>query len=260
MTPPVEDTPRPSKPSVSIWLTEPSAAAVEMGQLAGYDTVVLDIEHGLFDLRALDWLIPFIRAKGMRVIAKVLGPERGPIQQALDFGADAVAVPHITSAEHAAEVCGFAKFPPLGDRSFAGGRTSDFRGFTDDWVATQNRNTHCYPMIEDASAFEDVKSILDLAVVDGIFIGPSDLSLRRERGAYAVTDADLADIRHLARAAKAAGKPWLIPAWSLAEQRLAAEEGADTIVAAMQYGALLAGFTTTLQNLRQIQEDTRSAR
>jgi 4-hydroxy-2-oxoheptanedioate aldolase len=250
----------PNQPSVSIWLTEPSAAAVEMGALAGYDTVVLDIEHGLFDLRALDWIIPLIRAKGMRVIAKVLGPERGPIQQALDFGADAVAIPHITSADHAAEICGFAKFPPLGDRSFAGGRTSDYRGFTDDWVTAQDRKTHCYPMIEDASAFDDIEKILALPVVDGIFIGPSDLSLRRDRGAYAVTEADLADIRHLARVANAAGKPWLLPAWSGAEQRLAVEEGAHTIVAAMQYGAMLAGFTTTMQNLQQINADVRSTR
>lgn len=257
---PSDLSPGAGEPRVAIWLTEPSTAAVEMGRLAGYDSVVLDIEHGLFDLRALDGLIPFIRANGMRVIAKVLGPERGPIQQALDFGADAVAIPHITSAEHAAEVCGFAKFPPLGDRSFAGGRTSDFRGFTDDWVAAQDRNTHCYPMIEDASAFEGVEAILNLPMVDGIFIGPSDLSLRRERGAYGVTDADLADIRHLAGAAKAAGKPWLLPAWSGPEQRLAVEEGAHTIVATMQYGAMLAGFTNTLQNLRQMQEDTRSAR
>jgi 4-hydroxy-2-oxoheptanedioate aldolase len=260
MTSPHANSSGRSGPSVAIWLTEPSAAAVEMGHLAGYDTVVLDIEHGLFDLRELDWILPFIRAKGMRVIAKVLGPERGPIQQALDLGADAVAIPHITSAEHAAEVCRYAKFPPLGDRSFAGGRTTDYRGFTDDWLAAQDRNTHCYAMIEDASAFEDVKSILDLPVVDGVFIGPSDLSLRRERGAYSVTEADLADIRHLARAANAVGKPWLLPAWSAAEQRVALEEGAHTIVAAMQYGAMLAGFTSTLQNLREIQNDVRSTR
>lgn len=260
LTSPQESQSDPDRPSVSIWLTEPSIAAVEMGHLAGYDTVVLDIEHGLFDLRTLDWLIPFIRAKGMVVIAKVLGPERGPIQQALDFGADAVAIPHITSAEHAAQICGYAKFPPLGDRSFAGGRTSDYRGFTDDWVAAQDRNTKCYAMIEDASAFSDVAAILDLPVVDGIFIGPSDLSLRRERGAYTVTEDDLADIRVLAKAANAAGKPWLLPAWSPAEQRLALEEGAHTIVASMQYGAMLAGFTATLTNLRQIQNDVRSTR
>ncbi|TFV60274.1 4-hydroxy-2-oxovalerate aldolase [Mycobacterium sp. PS03-16] len=252
--------PENQHPPVSIWLTEPSAAAVEMGFLAGYDTVVLDIEHGLFDLRELDWIIPFIRAKGMRVIAKVLGPERGPIQQALDFGADAVAIPHITSAEHAAEICGFAKFPPLGDRSFAGGRTTGYKGFTDDWVAIQDRQTHCYPMIEDASAFDDIKKILDLPMVDGIFVGPSDLSLRRDRGAYSVTDADLTDLRHLARAANAAGKPWLLPAWSAAEQQLAVEEGAHTIVAAMQYGAMLTGFTAIRQSLQKIQDDVRSTR
>ncbi|MGB3355002.1 MAG: aldolase/citrate lyase family protein [Mycobacterium sp.] len=260
MTSPPEHSSPPDRPSVSIWLTEPSAAAVEMGSLAGYDTVVLDIEHGLFDLRALDWIIPLIRAKGMRVIAKVLGPERGPIQQALDFGADAVAIPHITSAEHAAQICGFAKFPPLGDRSFAGGRTSEYRGFTDDWVSAQDRKTQCYPMIEDASAFDDIHQILNLPVVDGIFIGPSDLSLRRERGAYGVTEADLADIRHLARAANAAGKPWLLPAWSEAEQRLAVEEGAHTVVATMQYGAMLAGFTATMQNLQKINADVRTTR
>ena len=248
------------RPSISIWLSEPSAAAVEMGRLAGYDTVVLDIEHGLFDLRELDWLIPFIRANSMRVIAKVLGPERGPIQQALDFGADAVAVPHITSAAHAAEICRYAKFPPLGDRSFAGGRTSNYRGFTDEWVTVQDTSTHCYPMIEDASAFDEITAILELPVVDGIFIGPSDLSLRRDRGAYAVTDADLDDLRRLACAANAAGKPWLLPAWSEAEQRLALQEGAHTVVAAMQYGAMLTGFTATMQKIDEIREEMRSTR
>src|SRR5690625_6473103 len=52
---------------------------------------------------------------GMDVIAKVLGPERSPIQQALDFGANAVAIPHVESVEHARTVCGYAKFPPLGE-------------------------------------------------------------------------------------------------------------------------------------------------
>lgn len=241
-----------------VWLTEPSAAAVEMAHLVGYGTVVLDIEHGLFDLAALSWLMPFIRSKGMEVVAKVLGPERGPVQQALDFGANAVAIPHVESVEHAAEVCSYAKFPPLGDRSFAGGRVSDFRGFTDDWVAQQDQGTRCYPMIEDASAFEDIDAILQLPVVDGIFIGPSDLSLRRERGAYSVSEADLEDLRHLAGAAQAAGKPWMLPAWSPAEQRLAVEEKAETIVVAMQYGALLSGFTGTLNALQDIENDVRS--
>ena len=260
MPSPLENGAAASGPHAAIWLTEPSAPAVEMGHLAGYDTVVLDVEHGYFDLRELDTIIPFIRAKGMRVIAKVLGPERGPIQQALDFGADAVAIPHITSAAHAAEICGFAKFPPLGDRSFAGGRTSNYRGFTDEWVATQDAATHCYPMIEDGSAFDEIEAILALPVVDGIFIGPSDLSLRRDRGAYSAGDADLADLRHLGRSANAAGKPWVLPAWTEPEQKLAVEEGAHTIVAVMQFGAMLNGFTAARQNLRRIEAEMGSIR
>lgn len=241
-------------PSLSVWLTEPSTAAVEMAKLAGYDAVVLDVEHGLFDLAALDWLVPQIRSRGMDAVVKVLGPERGPIQQALDFGASAVAIPHIESAEHARQICGFAKFPPRGDRSFAGGRTSSYRGFDDDWVARQDAETMCYPMIEDASAFDEVEDILALDMVDGIFVGPSDLSLRRDRGAYSVTADDLADIRHLGRMANSAGKPWILPAWSEAEQVLAHEEGASTIVLTMQYSAILAGFTQALNNFQAMTE------
>ncbi|MFI0472536.1 HpcH/HpaI aldolase/citrate lyase family protein [Halomonas sp. HMF6819] len=246
-----------SKPSLSIWLTEPSTAAVEIAQLAGYDTIVLDVEHGLFDLAALDWLIPSIRARGMRVIVKVLGPERGPIQQALDFGANGVAIPHIESAEHAQQICGYAKFPPLGDRSFAGGRVSGYRGFSDDWLATQDREYQCFPMIEDGSAFDSVEEILALECVDGIFIGPSDLSMRRGRGAYSVSEGDLNDIRHLARAACKANKPWILPAWSEAERQVAIEEKAATIVLTMQYGALLSGFSQALTDFKKMEEETR---
>ena len=65
---------------------------------------MLDIEHGSFDLAALDRFIPFARQLGFRVMAKVLAPERSPIQQALDFGADAVVIPHIQGEAHARQV------------------------------------------------------------------------------------------------------------------------------------------------------------
>lgn len=242
-------------PSLSIWLSEPSSAAVDIAKLVGFDTIVLDVEHGSFDLAALDWLIPYVRARDMRVIVKVLGPERGPIQQALDFGANAVAIPHIESAEHAVKVCGYAKFPPLGDRSFAGGRTSNYRGFNDEWINEQDKKYQCFPMIEDGTAFDVVSDILALDCVDGIFIGPSDLSLRRGRGAYSITDADLADIRHLAQAAQKAGKPWILPAWSESEQRLAIDENASVIVLNMQYGALLSGFTQAFEKFTEMNKE-----
>jgi len=118
----------------AVWLSGPNVAAAEIARQLGYGALVLDIEHGTFDLADLERFIPFAKAIGLEVIAKVLGPERGPIQQALDFGADTVAIPHVENAAHARAITAFAKFPPRGDRSFAGGRTAAYGGLTDDWV------------------------------------------------------------------------------------------------------------------------------
>ncbi|MER6523928.1 aldolase/citrate lyase family protein [Streptomyces sp. NPDC001508] len=228
------------------WLSGPSFAAAEIVAQLGYGAVVLDIEHGSFDLADLERFIPFLRRLNLEVLAKVLGPDRGPIQQALDFGATAVVVPHVENCAHAAAVCAFAKFPPLGDRSFAGGRTARYGGFDNDWIARQDRETRAYPMIEDAGAIEEIEDILALPTVDGVFVGPSDLSMRRERGAYTRSADDFADLRTVADAARAAGKPWVLPAWSATEREFALAHGADQLVLTMEHGALMAGFGTAL--------------
>lgn len=234
------------------WLSSPSFAAAEIVAGVGYGAAVLDIEHGSFDLADLERFVPFLRKLELDVLAKVLGPERGPIQQALDFGATAVVIPHIENAAHAAAVCAFGKFPPLGDRSFAGGRTAAYGGFDDRWVATQDRATRVYPMIEDAGAIEEIDQILELDCVDGVFIGPSDLSLRRNRGAYRHGAGDFADLALVAQAANRVGKPWVLPAWSEEEKRFALEHGADQLVLQMEHGALRAGFQDALEQTKEL--------
>lgn len=228
--------------SFAVWLSTPNFAAAEIARSIGYGTAVLDIEHGTFDLAALEQYIPFLRAIGFRVIAKVLAPERGPIQQALDFGADAVAIPHVESFEHAQKITAMGKFPPLGDRSFAGGRTTGYGGFDNEWITRQDARTHVYPMIEDAGALRDIDKILALDTVDGVFIGPSDLALRRGRGAYEHGREDMVDLEQIAEACRHAKKPWVMPAWSDSEQRFAMSGGAATIVLTMEHGAIASGF------------------
>ena len=244
----------PADRRYAVWLSIPSFAAAEIARGIGYGAVVLDIEHGSFDLADLERFIPFLRSLGMEVLAKVLGPERGPIQQALDFGATAVVIPHIENAAHAKEITAFAKFPPLGDRSFAGGRTTGYGGFTDEWVAEQDAFTRCYPMIEDAGAIEAIAEILALDTVDGVFVGPSDLSLRRERGAYSRKEGDFTDLAAVASAAAEAGKPWVLPAWSVEEKEFAVQHGADQMALIMQHGALAAGFAGPFEQIKQIRE------
>lgn len=236
----------------AVWLSTPNVAAAEIARDLGYGAAVLDIEHGAFDLAALDRFVPFLSSLGLDVLAKVLAPERGPVQQALDYGAHAVVIPHVVGVSHAREVTAFAKFPPLGDRSYAGGRTTGYGGFDDPWVERQDRETRCYPMIEDAGALDEIDRILALPTVDGVFVGPADLSLRRQRGAYGRSEGDFADLATIAKAAASAGKPWILPAWSTEEKRFAATHGAAQIVVTMEHAALVAGLSTSLDEMRRL--------
>jgi 4-hydroxy-2-oxoheptanedioate aldolase len=137
---------------------------------------------------------------------------------------------------------------PVAIAASPGGRTARYGGFDDDWVAAQDTETRVYPMTEDAGALAEIDAILALDTVDGVFVGPSDLS--RERGAYCRTDADFADLRRVADAACRADKPWVLPAWAAAEKEFALLHGADQIVLLAEHAALMAGFGAALSETR----------
>lgn len=239
-------------PNFAAWFSTPNVAGIEIVGRTGYDTVIFDVEHGNFDLADLNRTIPLVKALGMTMLVKVGAPERSPIQQALDFGADGVIIPHILDVAQAAAVCSLAKLPPLGDRSLAGGRTMDYVGFDADWAPTQNRATLCLPMIEDPAALDDVEAILGLDVVDGVFVGPGDLFARRGGGGYVFDDFSDSALRRIAGAARDAGKPWMMPAWSEVEQRLAIEEGAHTIGVMQEFTALRLAYSGALEKSRAL--------
>ncbi|QIZ37378.1 HpcH/HpaI aldolase/citrate lyase family protein [Saccharopolyspora sp. ASAGF58] len=242
----------------AVWLSDPNCAAAEIARHLGYGAVVLDIEHGAFGLADLERFTPFLKALGLDVLAKVLAPERAPIQQALDFGADAVVLPHIKSAAHAREVTAFAKFPPAGDRSLAGGRTIGYSPYTDEWLAAEDARIRCYPMIEHAGALAEVGAILDLPTVDGVFVGPGDLSVRRDRGAYSRDAGDFADQRTIANAARSAGKHWVMPAWNEDEKKFALEHGAHQLALTMQHDALRVGLSAAFHEASALAEEVSS--
>lgn len=237
-------------PQLAFWLTQPSFPHVEIAYEAGFRAVVLDIEHGSFNLDDLDRIIPFCRALGLYVYAKVLGPQTEPIQQALDFGVDAVVIPHIGNAAHAALVAAAAKYPPLGKRSYAGGRTVGYGPPSDSYGADENRRTRCFPMIESKEALDDIEAILALPTVDGVFLGPTDLSLDRGAVRYTFSAADRADLTRVAQAANAAGKPWVIPGWTAPERAFAMAEGAHTIVVGAQFYLIRAAFQGLMDGLK----------
>lgn len=235
----------------SVWVSEPQFSYIEIAHACGVRRLVLDIEHGIFPLHAMDQFIAFAKAKDMNVLAKVAGPHAEAVQQAIDCGADGVIIPHVVDAAHAAEICAVAKFPSRGTRSYYGGRPVNFMKPPTSYFEDEDRRVQCLPMIETPTALEDVEKIVALDVVDGLFPGPTDLALTQGQGAYTFSERSQADILRCANAARAAGKVWVLPAWTAAERKFALQHGADEIVVVTQYAAIRNGIQGALKSLSE---------
>jgi 2-dehydro-3-deoxyglucarate aldolase/4-hydroxy-2-oxoheptanedioate aldolase len=247
-------------PDLAFWLERPSIVACEIAQLLGYKTVVLDMEHGAIGEQACDAIVALSRAIGLRCIVRVAAPTRILIQQALDYGADAVMLPQLESLEHACEACGYAKFPPVGTRGVGYSRITKYGAYTnvdDTFFEAQNRSTRCYAMIETAGAFRDCEAVAALPVVDGLFVGPSDLSMARGRGSFKFAQGDIEDFIAVASAAKKAGKTFGLPAPGAKAFALAAELGAGFVTVCDDISALRVGLEAGLKVAQSYENPTR---
>jgi 4-hydroxy-2-oxoheptanedioate aldolase len=148
----------------------------ELLAAAGFDAVVLDCEHGALGPEALDWLVPVCRSAGLPPIVRVRAPEPALIGAALDVGAAGVLVPQIESAAQAREAVTAARFGAGGRRGTnpyvrAAGYHADAGYF-----ARANGEHVVLLMIEGPGGIAALPEILALPGLDGVFIGPYDLS------------------------------------------------------------------------------------
>ncbi|HEV2370673.1 MAG TPA: aldolase/citrate lyase family protein [Streptosporangiaceae bacterium] len=145
------------------WSTIPSPLSVRALAAAGLDYVVLDLQHGGATEHDLPALTAAIRLAGATPIGRVRHAHPADIGRALDLGCEGVIVPNVNSAAQAREVVGACRYPPAGYRS-AGG------------VMTGVGEPFCLIMVESAQALADLTATLVEDGVDGIYVGPRDLS------------------------------------------------------------------------------------
>lgn len=241
-------------PAPAFWLARPQLPALEIGHLLGYSTVLLDMEHGALTSEACDAHVSLAKALGMESIIRVADAQRILVQQALDYGADAVMLPMIQNVAHADHVAGYAKYPPMGTRGVGSGRSFGYGSYTsldDNFHTRANATSRCYIMIETEAALTDVHKIAALPHVDGLFIGPSDLSLARGRGAFRFTMADETDFTRVADACHHFGKKLGLPAPTPKAMALAKQLKADFLTISDDLTALRVGMDLAITTLRK---------
>ena len=151
------------EPLYGAWSVIPSLLSVRLLAEAGADYVVIDLQHGGAGEADLPAMTTAIRLAGATPVARVRHAHTADIGRALDLGCEGVIVPNVDSAAQARQVAGAVRYPPAGYRS-AGGVLAAAEPF-------------CVVMAESADAVADLDATLALDGVDGLYVGPNDLSL-----------------------------------------------------------------------------------
>jgi 4-hydroxy-2-oxoheptanedioate aldolase len=168
----------------SAWCSLASPLVTEVVAREGFPAVAIDAQHGLWDIAGIVAAIAAIRHGGAAPIVRVPVGDYGTVSRALDFGAEGIVAPMINNARDARAFVAAAKFPPLGERSWGPNRATMLGGITDQkqYLAQANEAIVTLAMIETREALENLNAIASTPGIDGLFLGPSDLSITLSDG------------------------------------------------------------------------------
>jgi 4-hydroxy-2-oxoheptanedioate aldolase len=158
-----------------LWAQLGSSHVAELAATAGYDYVCVDLQHGLADERAMVESFQATGAGGAAPLARVASNEPWLIMRALDLGAAGVIVPLVGSGDEAARAVEACRFPPRGARSYGPIRAQFVAGSRA--LADVEEAALCLVMIETREGLERLEEIASTPGLDGIYVGPSDLSI-----------------------------------------------------------------------------------
>lgn len=156
------------------WLNLPNAFIAEIMAHAGWDVLTLDVQHGLMDYDAALSVLHGIAGTGVVPFARLPWNEPGLIMKMLDAGCVGLIVPMINSREDAERFVGACRYPPQGYRSVGPARASLLYGA--DYVTRANDFVTTIALIETAEAIERIDEIVTTPGLDGVLIGPTDLT------------------------------------------------------------------------------------
>jgi 4-hydroxy-2-oxoheptanedioate aldolase len=162
---------------IGLWLNMAESLPAEIAGHAGFDWLVIDGEHGPNDLRSIFAQLQALATSPSEVVVRPPQGEAWIIKQLLDIGARTLLVPMVDSAEQAEALVQAVRYPPAGKRGMgaAVARASGFNAIPD-YVETADNEICLLVQAETMAAIDDLERIAAVDGVDGIFIGPADLS------------------------------------------------------------------------------------
>ena len=247
---------RAGEPSLGTFTHMSSSVEVEALGAAGLDYAVLDMEHCALGTETMAECITAAGAAGLDALVRVGAISREAVLRPLDLGAAGIIVPAVETVEEVRQLVRFAKFPPLGNRGFCPTRDGLW-GFdqaslagTEAYMDRSNRETLLLPQCETAGCLARIEEIAAMDGVDGIFVGPLDLSIAlgcpMELDAPRMREA----LVRVVAACKTARKPVLIFCGDAPAARQRIAEGFDSAALGLDVLSLIQSFRAMVQEIR----------
>jgi 4-hydroxy-2-oxoheptanedioate aldolase len=163
-------------PQIGLWLSMTSPVATEIVVGAGFDWVLLDMEHSANDLTEIAGHLRAAVGGTAEPVVRVPWNEPVIVKRMLDIGARSLLFPFVQSAEEARRAVAATRYPPKGIRGVAGTTRATRYGRVKDYAKQVEDELCVLVQIETQQALREIEAIAAIDGIDGLFIGPADLS------------------------------------------------------------------------------------
>ena len=231
--------------------------AMEALAHSGLDYVIIDTEHGcLSEETAADCILAAERG-GLLPYVRIGDIRRPYVLRMLDIGARGLIVPNIRSVDQVRELVRHAKFPPLGQRGYCPNRTTGWgaEAWAQDvmgYMEESNRRCKLIPQCETREALEQIEEIASLPGVDGIFVGPCDLSIDLGIPLQFDNPVLISAIERILAACKAAGKETIIFAGNMKDAVRWTKRGFDSVAYSLDASVLTNAFQSLVKEYQSL--------
>lgn len=231
----------------------PSPLAVELVALAGFDGIIFDMEHGPFTIASVTECLASAEKHGVSTLVRLPYEQRSQIGALLDAGVDGIVVPHISTADMAAEVAGAARFLPVGTRGanpFV--RAAGYAG-NSSYYAHENERVAVLVQIEGQEGLDNAAAIVAVPGVDAVFAGPVDLSHALGVAGDLENDVVVAAVGAITEEAHAAGVSMAIFCATAEQVASWSRRGVDQTIFGVDAAMILASLHNSVAEARAAQ-------
>jgi 4-hydroxy-2-oxoheptanedioate aldolase len=192
---------------IGLWSSLAGHLSVEVVAGAGFDWLLLDMEHAPNELPMVLTQLQAARGGTAHAIVRPPWNDMVVIKRLLDIGAQTLLIPYVQTAEEARDAVAYTRYPPKGVRGFATGPRANDYGRISDYVQTYERELCVLVQVETRLGLENLEAIASAEGVDGVFIGPADLAAALGRPGELKHPEVISTIEDTIRRIRACGKP-----------------------------------------------------